>query len=209
RFGQLDVLFCSAGVSMRAYFENSNLEAMAHVMQVNFLGTLYMTYFAIPHVKRSRGSLVAMSSLTGKRGIPSYGVYGASKFAVQGLYESLRVELRSAGVHVGIVAPGFVDTPLRERVLGPDGQPWPEPPDPPFRIHPVEECVQRVVRLIARRQREVLIPGWISVLLGIDWALDGRLGDLILARKFPPEVLGKEQAERPPAAPRPEGDTEE
>ena len=66
---------------------------MERVVQVNFFGTLYATYFALPHVKRSRGSLVAISSLTGKRGIPSYAVYGASKFAVQGLYDSLRLEL--------------------------------------------------------------------------------------------------------------------
>src|SRR5262249_14413058 len=86
RFGGLDVLICSAGLSMRAYFAGSSLEAMERVMHVNFFGTLYATHFALPHVKRRRGSLVAISSLTGKRGVPSYALYGASKFAVQGLY---------------------------------------------------------------------------------------------------------------------------
>src|SRR5262245_61398728 len=148
RFGRLDILLCSAGLSMRAYFEISSLEAMERVMRVNFFGTLYATYYALPHIKETRGSLVAVSSLTGKRGIPSYGIYGASKFAIQGLYESLHLELGRDGVHVGVVSPAFVDTPLRENVLGPDGRPWKEPPPPPFRIWPVEKCVDRIVHLI-------------------------------------------------------------
>jgi NAD(P)-dependent dehydrogenase (short-subunit alcohol dehydrogenase family) len=188
RFGRLDVLLCSAGVSMRAYFENSDLAAMERVVRVNFFGTLYATHYALPHVKQTRGSLVAISSLTGKRGIPSYAVYGASKFAIQGLYEALRVEVARHGVHVGVVSPGFVDTPLRENVLGPDGQPWPKPPPPPFRIWPVERCVDRVVRLIVKRRPQALLPGYSKTLLTLDHIFGGRIGDRILAWNFPPEA---------------------
>ena len=186
-FGQLDVLLCSAGLSMRAYFDGSDLDALERVMRVNFFGTLYTTYFAVPHVKRTRGSLVAVSSLTGRRGTPSYAVYGASKFAIQGLYDSLRLELGRDGVHVGVVSPGFVDTPLRERVLGPDGQPWAQPPPPPFRVWPLEKCVGRVVRLIRKRRRQALLPAFTGPLLALDQLLGNRLGDLILAARFPPE----------------------
>lgn len=187
RFGRLDILLCSAGLSMRTYFEGSDLAAIERVVRVNFLGVLYCTYFALPHVKRTRGSLVAVSSLTGKRGIPSYAVYGATKFAVQGLYESLRLELRRDGVHVGVVSPGFVDTPLREKVIGADGQPWPKPPDPPFRIWPVEKCVDKVVRLIARRRAQALLPWFTGPLLWLDDALGDVIGDRILEWKFPPD----------------------
>jgi NAD(P)-dependent dehydrogenase (short-subunit alcohol dehydrogenase family) len=187
RFGRLDVLLCSAGVSMRTYFENSNPAAMETVVRVNFLGTMYATYYAVPHVKKTRGSLVALSSLTGLRGVPSYSVYGASKFAVQGLYESLRLELRKDGVHVGVVSPGFVDTPLRDRVLGPDGRPWPEPPAPPFHVWPVEKCVDRIVRLIVKRRRQALLPGIAGPLFTLDRIFGSWIGDRILAAKFPPE----------------------
>jgi NAD(P)-dependent dehydrogenase (short-subunit alcohol dehydrogenase family) len=191
RFGGLDLLICSAGLSMRAYFAGSSLEAMERVVRVNFFGTLYATHFALPHIKKTRGSLVAISSLTGKRGIPSYAVYGASKFAVQGLYESLRVELRRDGVHVGVVSPGFVDTPLRENVLGADGKPWPEPPPPPFRIWPVEKCVDRLIRLIVKRRPEALLPGFTGPLLGLEHYLGTKLGDRILAWRFPPDSNDK------------------
>jgi NAD(P)-dependent dehydrogenase (short-subunit alcohol dehydrogenase family) len=187
RFGRLDVLVCSAGLSMRAYFAGSDLAALERVVRVNFFGTLYATYFAVPHVKHSRGSLVAISSLTGKRGVPSYAVYGASKFAVQGLYESLRLELGRDGVHVGVVSPGFVDTPLREHVLGPDGRPWDVPPPPPFRIWPVEKCVDRIIRLIVKRRRQALLPWFTGPLLWLDEAVGCWIGNGILAWKFPPE----------------------
>ncbi len=191
RFGGLDVLICSAGLSMRCYFEGSSLEAMERVMRVNFFGTLYATHFALPHVKPRRGSLVAISSLTGKRGIPSYALYGASKFAVQGLYEALRLELKRDGVHVGVVSPGFVETPLREKVLGPNGQPWPEPPEPPFRVWPVEKCVDRIVRLIVKRKAQALLPWFAGPLFGLDRALGSWLGNFLLLRRFPPDHAGE------------------
>ena len=186
-FGRLDILICSAGLSLRAYFEGTSLETLERVMRVNFFGTLYATHFALPHVKRSRGSLVAISSLTVKRGIPSYALYGASKFAIQGLYESLHLELGRDGVHVGVVSPAFVDTPLRANVLGADGQPWPEPPPPPFRIWPVERCVDRIIRLIVKRRREALLPWFTGPLLNLDRLLGSWIGNHLLAWKFPPE----------------------
>jgi NAD(P)-dependent dehydrogenase (short-subunit alcohol dehydrogenase family) len=188
RFGRLDILLCSAGLSLRAYFDGSRLEVLEQVMRVNFFGTLYATYHALPHIKQARGSLVAVSSLTGKRGIPSYAVYGASKFAIQGLYDALRLELAPAGVHVGVVSPGFVDTPLRHHVLGPDGTPWAQPPDPPFRIWPVGKCVSRIVRLLVKRRSQALLPWIAGPLLFLDQATGNWIGNLILKWKFPPEI---------------------
>jgi NAD(P)-dependent dehydrogenase (short-subunit alcohol dehydrogenase family) len=184
-FGRLEILIASAGLSMRAYFDGSSLEAMERVMRVNFFGTLYATHFALPHVKKTKGSLVAISSLTGKRGIPSYAIYGASKFAIQGLYDALRLELMPEGVHVGVVSPAFVDTPLRSNVLGPDGRPWEVPPPPPFRIWPVEKCVDRVVRLLVKRKRQTLMPWFTGPLLVFDEMLGRVLGDRILMKRFP------------------------
>src|SRR5204862_7596722 len=97
-------------------------------------------------------ALVAPSSLPVERGIPSYALYGASKFAIQGLYEALRLEVARHGVHVGVVAPAFVATPLRVNVLGADCKPWAEPPPPPFKIWPVEKCIDRIIPPIHQRQ---------------------------------------------------------
>jgi NAD(P)-dependent dehydrogenase (short-subunit alcohol dehydrogenase family) len=188
RFGGLDILINSAGLSLRGYFEGTALAVLERVMRVNFFGTLYATHCALPHIKASRGSLVAISSLTGKRGIPSYALYGASKSAIQGLYESLRLELAPDGVHVGVLSPAYVDTPLREHVLGPDGQPWPNPPAPPFRIWPVQKCVDRLIRLIVKRRAEALLPAFTGPLLVLDRALGSYIGNALLRYNFPPEL---------------------
>jgi short-subunit dehydrogenase len=184
RFGRLDVLLCAAGVSLRARFVQTDLAAMERLMRVNFFGTLYPTYHAIAPIKATHGSLVAVSSLVGKRGTPTYAIYSASKFAVQGLYESLRLELRGDGVHVGIVSPGHVDTALRDRVQGPDGNPYSTPPPAPFRIWPVEKCVDRIIQLIVERRAEILLPGIVRPLLAVDNILGPWLGDRWLTRRF-------------------------
>jgi NAD(P)-dependent dehydrogenase (short-subunit alcohol dehydrogenase family) len=184
QLGQLDILLCCAGVSMRATFAESDPDVLEKVMRVNFFGTMHPTWHAIPHVRRTRGSLVAISSLTGKRGTPYYSLYGASKFAIQGLYESLRMELAEDGVHVGVLAPGFVATPLREKVLGPDGQPYEQPPTLPFRLWPLDRCIDRLIRLILRRQHEALLPWFVGPLLAIERLLGGKTADRMLLRRF-------------------------
>ena len=185
--GRLDIALACAGMSMRGYFDGSDLAAMEKVMRVNFFGALYLMHFAMPHVKKTKGSLVAISSMSGKRATPAYALYGASKFAVHGLCEALHIEMQHAGVHVGVVAPAFVDTPLRQHALGADGRPTPEHPPEQFRIWPVEKCVDCIVDLIVRRKREALLPWFAGPFLILDQILDRRLGDRMLDKRFPPE----------------------
>lgn len=183
-FGQLDMVICSAGVSMRSVFTATDPAAMEAVMQVNFYGTLFVAHAALPHLQRSKGSLVAISSLVGKRGTPTYSIYGASKFAVQGLFESLRIELAPLGIHVGVVSPGHVATPLREQTLGPDGKPWATPPTAPFRVWPVNKVADRVIRLLHRRQAQALLPWFVRPMLGVEQFIGTWLGDRIIAWAF-------------------------
>lgn len=190
-FGRLDIVINCAGLSMRAYFDGSDLAAMERVMRVNFFGTLYMTHFALPHVQRTKGSLVAVSSMVGKRATPAYALYGASKFAIHGFYEALHIELKHDGVHVGVVAPAFVDTPLRIRALGADGQPATERPPDQFRVWPVASCVDCIVDVIVKRKREALLPWFAGPVLILDQLLGRRLGDRMLDKRFPPEAERK------------------
>lgn len=187
-FGKLDILICSAGLSMRGYFEDSNLEAIERIFRINFHGTLYATYHALPHIKRAKGSLIAVSSLTGKRGMPAYSAYGASKFAVNGLYESLYLELKREGVHVGIVSPGYIETPILAKVLRPDGKPWDPPPPLPYRALPVERCVDTILNVIRRRRREGVLPWWQQLFFLLDRLFGFVISDRVLLRTFTPEL---------------------
>jgi short-subunit dehydrogenase len=162
RFGGIDVLVNNAGQSMWARFDEvTDLSLFDRIMRVNYLGSVYCTHFALPHVKRARGLLVAVSSLTGKTGVPTRTGYAASKHAMQGFFDSLRIELLGTGVDVLVVSPGFVRTGIRERVLGPDGNPTGRSPrdEEGGATMSIEQCTRLMVRAIDRRDRELVMTG--------------------------------------------------
>jgi short-subunit dehydrogenase len=158
-FGGIDVLVNNAGISQWARFEEiKDLSSFERLMRVNYLGAVYCTHHALPHVKARRGLLVAISSLTGKTGVPTRTGYAASKHAMQGFFDSLRIELLGTGVDVLVVSPGFVATDIRARALGPDGKPMQTSKrDEDKNTMPLEECVAQIVHAIERREREVVM----------------------------------------------------
>ncbi|MCX5215820.1 SDR family oxidoreductase [Kitasatospora sp. NBC_00240] len=117
--GPCDVLITCAGATRPGYFLDLPEEAFRQMMEVNYFGTLYAVREVAPGmVQRRRGSVVAVSSAAGLLGVFGYSAYGPAKFAVRGLMESVRAELTPYGVHVGVVFPPDVDTPmLAEEVL--------------------------------------------------------------------------------------------
>jgi len=159
-FGGVDVLVNNAGISMWGRFEElTDLSIVEEIMRVNYLGAVYCTHAALPHLKERLGLIVAVSSLTGKTGVPTRSAYAASKHAMQGFFDSLRIELARSGVDVLVVSPGFVATPIRARAVGPDGTPHGESPrDETKGTMPVEECVRLMVRAMERRDRELVMP---------------------------------------------------
>jgi short-subunit dehydrogenase len=158
-FGGVDVLVNNAGVSMWARFEEiQDLSLFERIMRVNYLGAVYCTHAALPHIKARRGLLVAISSLAGKTGVPTRTAYSASKHAMQGFFDALRVELLGSGVDVLVVSPGFVATDIRARALGPDGKPLGESRrDEGHGTMDLPTCVAQIVRAIERREREVVM----------------------------------------------------
>ncbi|MSR31392.1 MAG: SDR family oxidoreductase [Gemmataceae bacterium] len=184
RLGSLDMAIASAGVSVRSRFMETSPAILEQVMRTNFFGVANLARFTLPHLEKTRGSLVAISSLAGRRGVPEYSAYGASKFAVQGLLDSLRMEVALLGIHVGVVSTGFVDTPLRNQVLGGNGSVLPDSTKLPFRLWPLETCVKMTINLIEKRKREALLPWFVRPLFAFDVATGGKLGDRYLGRKF-------------------------
>jgi NAD(P)-dependent dehydrogenase (short-subunit alcohol dehydrogenase family) len=105
-WGGIDGLVNNAGISMLARFDEvSDLSLYERLMRVNYLGYVYPTYHALPELKRSRGRLVAVSSVAGFAGLPLHTGYAATKHAIFGFFDSLRIELRGSGVAVAVVAP--------------------------------------------------------------------------------------------------------
>ena len=132
------------------------LDLPERVMAVNYLGSLYCTYYALPHLRRSMGRIVAVSSLTGRTGVPMRSIYAASKHAVMGFFESLRIEEKPHGVSVTIALPDFVQTEVRERVLGPSGERL-AIDSGKARFMSAERCADLILRAAARRKRELIL----------------------------------------------------
>ncbi|WP_164016822.1 SDR family oxidoreductase [Pyxidicoccus trucidator] len=158
-FGGIDVLVNNAGISMDARFEDiTDLGLFERLMRINYLGAVYCTHHALPHLKARRGLLVAVSSLTGKTGVPTRSGYAASKHAMNGFFDSLRVELMGTGVDVTVVCPGFVATNVRANALGKDGKPLQvSAHDESEGNMDVGTCVSIILRAMDQRQREVVM----------------------------------------------------
>jgi short-subunit dehydrogenase len=157
-FGGIDVLVNNAGATMWARFEDiADLSVLERIMKVNYMGSVYCTAQALPHLRESRGLLVGISSLAGRTGVPTRTGYSASKHAMTGFFDSLRIELAGSGVDVTMIYPGFVATGIRENATGPDGKPIEVSPVKEGQVMGVEECARRIVRAIERREREVVM----------------------------------------------------
>jgi short-subunit dehydrogenase len=120
-FQRIDVLVNNAGISMRALFKDLDLQVLHNLMNVNFWGAVYCTKYALPELLKSKGSVIGVSSIAGYRGLPGRTGYSASKFALNGFLEALRVENLKTGMHVMIASPGFTASNIRYSALVKDG----------------------------------------------------------------------------------------
>jgi short-subunit dehydrogenase len=159
-FGRIDVLVNNAGMSAQALFSDvraQDLHWYEDLMRVNFWGSVWCTHAALPHLKASRGSIVAVASLAGLVGVPGRTAYSATKFAMSGFFESLRIELKPAGVGVTIAYPGVVATQLRHRGYNARGEPAGRSGLKEDNAMSVEECARRIIDGMERREREVVM----------------------------------------------------
>jgi NADP-dependent 3-hydroxy acid dehydrogenase YdfG len=154
-YGRIDTLINNAGISMWARFDQlQDLSILEQIIRVNYLGAAYCTFYALPHLKQSKGRLVAVSSLAGKNGIPTRSGYAASKHAMAGFFDSLRIELADAGVSVTVIYPGFVTSEIRTRAFGTDGQPLKTSPVHEAEVMTPQECARLIINAMAKRRRE-------------------------------------------------------
>jgi short-subunit dehydrogenase len=157
-YGRIDTLVNNAGVSMWARFDQvTDLAPFETMMRVNYMGAVYCTHAALPHLKKTRGRIVGVSSLTGLTGVPTRSGYAATKHAMNGFFDSLRIELADEGVTVTMVYPGFVSTGIRQRAFGPDGRPLASNPVQESEVMTPEECARQIIAAAAGRRRGLVM----------------------------------------------------
>lgn len=191
KLGGIDVLINNAGIASWGHFANSDEAVMRSIMEVNFFAPIELIRLAIPHLARGdEAAIVNVSSMCGRRAMPAWPEYSASKFALCGMSEALRAEMGRFEVDVVLIVPGLTKTNLRDNMARNEGK---------ARIDfdagmSAEDVAARIVRGIVRRQREVIIGAdakqmlrmhrWFPRLL--DWLICRRVKKLYaLSRPVP------------------------
>ncbi len=156
-FGKIDVLINNAGISMRALFKDTTPDVLKRVMDVNFWGTVYCTKYALPFLLETKGSVVAVSSVAGIKGLPGRTGYSASKFAIHGFMESLRIENMKTGLHVLMAYPGFTASNIRNTALVADGSEQGKSPLEEGKIMSAEEVAVHIYQSIIKRKTSMVL----------------------------------------------------
>jgi dehydrogenase/reductase SDR family member 7B len=177
KYGAIDVLINNAGISMRALFEDVDLNVVRQLMETNLWGTVYCTKYALPYLLKNKGSVVGVSSIAGYKGLPGRTGYSASKFAMQGFLETLRIENLKRGLHVLIACPGFTASNIRNTALAKDGSMQGESPLDEGKLMSPEEVARKIIHAIEKRKHRLVLT------------TQGKL--IVLLNKFFPKMMDK------------------
>ena len=179
RFGRLDVLICNAGISMRALFEELDLEVFKQVMDVNFMGSVNYVKYALPHILSAKGSIIAVSSINGHRGTPARTAYTASKYAMEGFFEALRTEVMHRGVHVLVVSPGFTGTNIRNAALAADGNAQGESPRDESKMMTADTVAQYIFKGQQKRKRDIVLTTQGKLAVFLNKFIPGKMDQIV------------------------------
>ncbi|HZH73907.1 MAG TPA: SDR family oxidoreductase [Mariniphaga sp.] len=186
-FSRIDVLINNAGISMRALFEYTELKVLHQLMNVNFWGTVYCTKFALPHLLKTKGSLVGVISIGGYIGLPGRSGYSAAKFAVRGFLQTIRTEHLKDGLHVLIAAPGFTTSEIRKTALVANGHQQGGTPRNEDKMMSAEACAGHIYTAVRKRKRDLIltfVEGKLTVFLSKFFpALVDKLSYIMFARE--------------------------
>jgi short-subunit dehydrogenase len=157
RYGRLDILINNAGISMRAIFGEVEISVLKRLFDVNFWGAVYCTRYTLPYLIASKGTVVGMSSLAGIVGLPARTGYSASKYALHGFLETLRIENLKNGLHVLIMCAGFTKSDIRKKALTADGTPQGFTPREEEKMMSPEKVARSIVKALKWKRNLVIL----------------------------------------------------
>lgn len=157
---EIDVLFNNGGISQRSLTSETSIDNDRKIFEVNYFGHVQMTKAVLPQMlKRKTGHIVTISSLTGKWGFYLRSAYSASKHALHGFFDSLRMEVEDEGIQVTLVTPGFIATEISKHALDKSGNPTGEMDNNQAQGISSEECASQILAGIAAGKREFGVGG--------------------------------------------------
>jgi short-subunit dehydrogenase len=156
---------------MRAMFADCDTNVLKQLMDINFWGAVYCTKQALPYLMDKKGAVVAVSSVAGLVGLPARTGYSASKFALEGFMQSLRIETLKSGLHVGMIYPGYTASNIRNMALNNVGATQQESPLDESKLMQPETVADAIVYMVKKRKRQQVLTGigkvskWLNILL--------------------------------------------
>jgi short-subunit dehydrogenase len=151
-FGKIDILINNVGVSMRGNTADLSPEVFKTVFESNVYGTIYPTIPAIPYLRKTKGSIVFISSLAGIRGLPGLSAYCSSKMALRAIAESIRIEEAKNNIHVGLIFVGITDIEHNKETIASDGSMKVLESRKGKKVQSTEYVAKQVIRNIKRRK---------------------------------------------------------
>ncbi|RPI73737.1 MAG: SDR family oxidoreductase [Ignavibacteriales bacterium] len=170
-FDSIDHLVLNAGISMWAKFEEiTDLSLFSKLIETNYLSAVQLIHLFLPHLKNSKGMITAISSIQGEIAVPNHSGYVASKHALAGFLNTLRIELRHTGVDIMLVKPHWLrGTDLRKNAFNKDGAKTGEAKKEHSKESiSLQECSRKILKGMANRKRELVIPSKLNLLVLID-----------------------------------------
>lgn len=151
-FGRLDILINNAGVSMRGDMSDLNPEVFKKVFETNVYGVVNLTIPAMPHIKKTQGSIVFISSLAGIRGLPGLSAYCSSKMSLRAIAESIRIEEAKSKIHVGLIFVGFTEIEFKKETISADGSMITISDRSKFKVQSTESVAKAILKNIRKRK---------------------------------------------------------
>ncbi len=151
-FGKLDILINNAGVSMRGNFSELKPKVFKTVFDTNVLGTANISIPALPYIKKTKGSIVFISSVAGIRGLPSNSAYSASKMALRAIAESIRIEETNSSIHVGLIFVGITEIEKDKKTIGANGSLIGLQDRSGFKVQSLEQVANSIIMNIKKRR---------------------------------------------------------
>ncbi len=157
KYKKFDILINNAGISMRATFEDLDLSVIKELMDTNFYGAVYCTKFALPYLLKQKGTVIGISSITGLTPLPGRTGYAASKHAMDGFLNTLRLENYRKGLNVLVVHPGFTNSNIRNTALNKNGIAQGETPREEEKMMSSERVAQIIAKAVHKRERDLIL----------------------------------------------------
>jgi len=165
-FGRIDIMVHNAGISQRSLIIDTYEEVNRKIMETNFFGTIELTRLILPFmIENGGGHFVVISSIVGKMGFPLRSAYSASKHALHGYFETLRLEMKQKNIAVTMIIPGRIKTNISLNAIVADGSRWDKLDEGQINGMPVNIACKQIISAINKKKKEKIVAREEKILL--------------------------------------------